>query len=204
MKSVPQHAHDERGHGTQRSKKMNIQKILNSRRFRYLTLASWLLTLFFVGCSARTKNMELATENILRIDSAGLAEFVSQHRGRVVLIDFWATWCTSCVKLFPHNVELYERLADRGLMVAGVSLDDPEDHLAVIHFLAEKGAKFPNFISPYGPSGRSAEEFNITGGGIPFLHIYDRQGKLIKTLGGDRPVEPQEIDLAVEQALNSS
>jgi thiol-disulfide isomerase/thioredoxin len=182
---------------------MRDQNYKTFRRVRYAAIASWLLTLFFVGCSARTKNMEMATENILRIDSAGLTEFVSQHRGSVVLIDFWATWCTPCVKLFPHNVELYERLADRGLMVAGVSLDDPDDHSAVNQFLTVKGAKFPNFISPYGASPQSIEEFKITGGGLPFLHIYDRQGKLIKTLGGDKPVDPQEIDLAVEEALNS-
>jgi len=142
-------------------------------------------------------------EKLQLIDADGLAQFVDQHRGKVVLIDFWATWCPPCLQLFPHTVELHKRWADRGLVVAAVSLDDPSDDSTVRRFLAAKGADFTNFISRFGTSGQSAEEFNITGGGIPFLHIYDRHGKLLKTLGGDKPVDPQKIDQTIEEALNS-
>ena len=117
-------------------------------------------------------------KNCNSIDAAGLAQFVDQHPGKVVLIDFWATWCPPCVQLFPHTVELHKRWADRGLVVAAVSLDDPSDESLVRRFLAKKGADFPNFISRFGPSSQSAEAFDITGSAIPFLRIYDRQGKL--------------------------
>ncbi|MGD0516985.1 MAG: TlpA disulfide reductase family protein [Thermoguttaceae bacterium] len=146
--------------------------------------------------------MDFSGEKLPSIDADGLAKFVAQHRGKVVLIDFWATWCPPCAQLFPHTVELHKRWADRGLAVAAVSLDDPSEEPIVRRFLAAKGANFPNFISRFGASEQSAEAFDIKGGGIPFLRIYDRQGKLLNTLGGDKPVDPQEIDRAVQEALS--
>jgi thiol-disulfide isomerase/thioredoxin len=173
------------------------------RSLNYKTVLAWILILLLAVYIARAILMEtsLPGEKIQSIDAAGLARFVDQHPGKVVLVDFWATWCPPCVQLFPHTVELSKRWADRGLVVAAVSLDDPSDEHAVRRFLAEKGADFQNFIGPFGPSGQSAEEFNITGGGIPFLRIYDRQGNPLKTFGGTKPVNPQEIDQALEEAL---
>ena len=48
-------------------------------------------------------------------------------RGKVVLVDFWATWCLPCMAQLPHTVELADRFRDRGLTVATVSLDEPEN-----------------------------------------------------------------------------
>jgi thiol-disulfide isomerase/thioredoxin len=165
--------------------------------------AVWLLALALPLCSAINGCVKSSGEKLQLIDAEGLSQFVDLHPGKVVLIDFWATWCPPCVKMFPHTVELHKRWADRGLTVAAVSLDDPSDESIVRRFLIEKGADFPNFISRFGPSSQSVEAFDITGSAIPFLRIYDRQGKLIKTLGGDKPVDPQDIDQAVEEAINS-
>jgi thiol-disulfide isomerase/thioredoxin len=162
-----------------------------------------LLALALLGCAAINGCLESSGEKMQPIDAAGLAQFIDQHPGKVVLIDFWATWCPPCVRLFPHTVELHKRWADRGLVVAAVSLDDPLDESVARRFLAKNGADFPNFISRFGASSQSAEDFDITGSSIPFLRIYDRQGKLIKTFGGDKPVDPIEIDQVVEEAINS-
>jgi thiol-disulfide isomerase/thioredoxin len=161
------------------------------------------LALALLGCTAINGCVKSSGEKMQQIDAAGLAKFVNQHPGKVVLIDFWATWCPPCLKMFPHTVELHKRWANHGLVVAAVSLDDPSDESIVRRFLAEKGADFPNFISRFGPSSQSVEAFDITGSAIPFLRIYDRQGKLYKTLGGDKPVDAKEIDQAVEDAINS-
>ena len=170
---------------------------------KFLTIIPCLLALAVLGCNGFTGNMDSSGEKLQPIDADGLAQFVDQHPGKVVLIDFWATWCRPCVQMFPHTVELHRRWANRGLVVAAVSLDDPSDESIVRRFIAEKGADFPNFISRFGASAQSAEAFDITGSSIPFLRIYDRQGKLYKTLGGDKPVDPKEIDQAVEEAVNS-
>ena len=166
-------------------------------------IIAWLLTSALLCCAVIAGCAESSTEKMQSIDAAGLAQFVGEHPGKVVLVDFWATWCPPCVQLFPHTVELHKRWADRGLAVVGVNLDDPSDESYVRRFLAQKGADFPNFISRFGASAESAKAFDIRGDGIPFIRIYDRQGKIFKTLGGDKPVDPEQIDQAVEDALNS-
>jgi thiol-disulfide isomerase/thioredoxin len=176
-----------------------------SHSIRYKNVPAMFLILLLVGYIAWAMLIQVLTpgEKTQPIDANGLAQFVDRNQGKVVLIDFWATWCPPCVQLFPHTVELHKRWAQRGLVVATVSLDDPSDDSAVRRFLAGKGADFPNFISRFGASGRSAEAFDIPGGAIPFLRIYDRNGKPLISLGGDKPVDPQLIDQAVEAALNS-
>jgi thiol-disulfide isomerase/thioredoxin len=136
------------------------------------------------------------------IDSQQLDRLVESHRGRVVLVDFWATWCPPCVALFPHTVELSRRYADRGLSVLTVSLDDPGDEAAVGRFLAEHEATTTeNFLARNGASSQTVAEFEIEGGSIPCLKVYDRHGELRATISGNYP---DEIDRAVEEWLNKT
>lgn len=134
-------------------------------------------------------------------DEIDLAAAVRAHRGSVVLVDFWATWCGPCVKLFPHTVALDRKFGDSGLAVIAVSFDLPEDEAAVRSFLAEKGATFQNLLSTYGVSPKAPDAFEIRNGALPFLKIYDRNGQLWKTFGGGEPFSPGDVDRAVEQIL---
>ena len=56
------------------------------------------------------------------VDKAGFQKAIDAHRGKVVLVDYWATWCGPCVKQFPHTVELWHKYRDRGLDVIGAKL----------------------------------------------------------------------------------
>jgi thiol-disulfide isomerase/thioredoxin len=137
----------------------------------------------------------------LRVGRAeDLAALVKQQRGKVVLVDFWATWCEPCVKLFPHSVALQSRLGGRGLQVISVSFNEPEEQPAVLAFLERMHADFPNLVSRYGTGTKSMETFQIEGG-IPCLKLYDREGRLRKTFGADDPPAPEQIDRAVEALL---
>jgi thiol-disulfide isomerase/thioredoxin len=149
------------------------------------------------GCAPGGENggMEL-------IDRPALDRLVEAQSGRVVLVDFWATWCRPCVELFPHTVELSRRYADRGLSVLTVSLDDPRNGEAVRRFLADREATTTeNFLARNGASSQTVSEFEIKGGGIPFLKIYDRRGRLRTTISG---AYPDKIDRAVEKLLNET
>jgi thiol-disulfide isomerase/thioredoxin len=134
------------------------------------------------------------------IDGPGFQREIEHHRGKVVLVDFWATWCKPCIEGFPHVVELHRRYADRGLVVVAVSMDEPKDKERVEKFLVKQGAAFDALLSRYGMGSEAAEVFGISA--LPHYQIYDRQGKLVKSFAsGGPPIDPQEIDGAVEELL---
>ena len=137
------------------------------------------------------------------IDPPGLHTLLAQHRGRVVLVDFWATWCQPCVEWFPHTVDLQQRLAGRGLTVVSLSLDDAGHAAAVRDFLNREGAVLENFINRDGASAESFAAYGI-GSGLPHLQLYDRRGVLRKTFAGDGPpIELGEIERAVAELLDA-
>lgn len=106
---------------------------------------------------------------------------VKQHKGKVVLIDFWATWCAPCVKKFPHLVELHRKYADKGLVCMSVTLDDEEDKGKALTFLQDKGATFPNFIltaTSKDEEKKQEERYGLRGS-IPYMVAFGRGGEKI-------------------------
>ena len=117
------------------------------------------------------------------IDFDGLEREVKSHRGSVVLVDFWATWCGPCRKEFPKLVAMHERYSERGLVVVSVSLEkDPEAHRErALSFLKGQLATFPNFIwtdrTTRGQNGLE-EKFGYPGG-IPYGALFARNGERV-------------------------
>ncbi len=140
------------------------------------------------------------------IDEEQFAEILEKHRGEVVLVDFWATWCMECLELMPHTVELHKNLADQGLHVMLVSLDSPEDRRdAVEKLLVKNGVTFDSYISQYGADPKSAEAFEIEAAALPNIKLYDRNGALRKVFSaGHMPPEPfdaHDVEKAVRELL---
>jgi thiol-disulfide isomerase/thioredoxin len=136
------------------------------------------------------------------IDAPGLARIIEKHRGEVVLVDFWATWCGPCLELFPHTAELQRRFGSRGLAVITIGLDVPDNRPAVEEFLARNGATTENFFSTYGVGPAAFAAFQIDDGALPHVRLYDRQGKLRKTFAsGGKSIMPSEIERAVQEML---
>jgi thiol-disulfide isomerase/thioredoxin len=129
---------------------------------------------------------------------------LAKHRGKVVLIDFWATWCPPCVEQFPHTVELHQKYAERGLAVVSVSLDEPDAEPQVREFLRRHGASFDNLLSAYGSGVKAMEAFGLSGA-VPCYRVYDRSGELRHEFVVDprapRQFGPTDIDAAVVELL---
>ncbi len=138
------------------------------------------------------------------VDEREFAKVLKSHHGEVVLVDFWATWCFTCLELFPHTAELQKRFADRKFTVLSVSLDEPDEQEAVAKALRRGGAKFETFISRYGSADKSYEVFAIPGGALPHMKLFGRDGKLIATFDSDSDtLDIKQVDKAVEEAVGS-
>src|SRR6267378_1948344 len=104
-------------------------------------------------------------------DLAGKEWKFSDLRGKVVVVNFWATWCPPCRKEMPDLETLYKQFKDQGLVILAIS---DEDAGKVGPFIAEQKVTYPILLDP----GRKVNElFQIEG--IPKTFVYDRSGKLV-------------------------
>ena len=105
------------------------------------------------------------------IDLTGKSWTLSALKGKVVLVNFWATWCPPCRKEMPDLQALYERFNDQGFVILSIS-DEEIDK--VQPFITERHITYPVMLDP----GRKVNElFQVEG--IPKSFIYDRDGKLV-------------------------
>ena len=167
-----------------------------SRAKRSATLV--LLALFAsaaAGCSRAAPEPARASVPFTReaewIDLAGLEQRLAAEKGRVVVVNFWATWCVPCREEFPAFVELERRYAGRGLTVLAVSLDSPGVRdTEVKEFLAEMRPLFPVFIKTAGDPDTFINAIDPEWSGVlPATFIYDRSGQRRHTL-----FSPQTLD----------
>jgi len=110
-------------------------------------------------------------------DGQKMRDMIAAHKGQVVFVDYWATWCEPCVAAFPHTVELNHKYKDKGLATIAVTFDELVDKDKVVKFLADQGADFEHLLSSYdGVGTKAAEDFQVEV--LPTFLLYDKQGKL--------------------------
>lgn len=130
------------------------------------------------------------------LDMNGRQIHLSDLRGKVVVLDFWATWCPPCVEEAPSLNALQQRIESQGGTVLGISQDDDPD--AYQKFLIERGVNFPTYRDPekkiptvYGTSM------------IPEAYLITKDGKIAKKVVGPQDWTSPELVSSVETLLHA-
>jgi thiol-disulfide isomerase/thioredoxin len=120
---------------------------------------------------------------------------LNQYKGKVLYVDFWASWCGPCVKSFPFLNEMHGQLKDQGLQVIGINLDENADDAKA--FLTKIPASFTVVTDA---SKQCAKDFEVKA--MPSSYIVDRKGIVRHIHLGFRPGEANEIKELVGKLLS--
>jgi thiol-disulfide isomerase/thioredoxin len=131
-------------------------------------------------------------------DADGREQPLAQWRGRILIVNFWATWCAPCREEMPHFVAAQARDGAKGVQFVGIAVDEPAK---VRTYAREIGLNYPALIGGYG-----AVELSKTLGNdlsaLPFTIVLDRDGRVAHTQLG--PLEPRKLDALLAGLLKES
>ena len=139
---------------------------------------------------ATTKGQQAPEIDLPSPDGTNIA--LSSFKGKVVLIDFWASWCGPCRKEMPNVVKAYAKFKNKGFEIYGVSLDQDKDRW--VEAIKKDGITWPQVSDLKQWDCLPAKQYGVQG--IPYTVLLDKEGKIIgKNLRGE------ELEKAVENAL---
>lgn len=129
----------------------------------------------------------------------GKRSVFSEYQGKVLVLDFYATWCVPCRDSVPHLIGLQKQYKDQGLVVVGLNVGGPDDEQEVPGFAKEFGIQY-TLAKP----DEDLARFLLAGSdGIPQTFVFDRQGQLVQRFVGFGPGSGDYLDAAVLTGLNT-
>jgi thiol-disulfide isomerase/thioredoxin len=153
------------------------------------------LAIFAAGLMAQT------SPTLTRLDQAVYPKVIAAHHGKVVLANFWATWCVPCRKEMPQLVQLSRKLAARGFDLVIVSADDQEQEAAALKVLKENRVEGPTYLLKTANNDAFYPTIDAkwVSGELPALFLYDRNGKRVRSFLGETSIS--DLEAAVVKLL---
>ncbi len=184
--------------------------------YHYLRTASgltfsllWLLVVFDKGVpdlaakkhGAKVAKVHNSQTAVQIIPDNKVPAILAQQNHKVVVANFWATWCVPCREEFPELVKLYHKYQKQGLVVLTFSIDDEDALEQVKKFLKEQKADFPAYLVQINDQEKFIDTIDKDWpGSIPTTFIYDQKGKMTKRLIGAH--ELAEFEKEIKPVLN--
>lgn len=123
----------------------------------------------------------IAKNDALIKDLAGREHSLSEWDGKILVVNFWATWCLPCIVEIPTFVKLQAELGARGLQFVGVALDD---RAAAATFAAERAINYPVLVGD-DDVARLMQSLGNEIGALPYTVVFDRDGNIVHTQQGE-------------------
>ncbi len=137
---------------------------------------------------------------LVPLDLAQFGRTLSRLKGKVVLFDFWATWCEPCREELPKLVQLERKLAARGFVLVTISADEHEQEPAARRFLEKLGARPPAFVKRVADDDAFINAIDARwSGALPALFLYDRQARRVTSFIGES--DPADVERAIAKLL---
>ncbi len=136
-----------------------------------------------------------ATEKSNETTLQSFESLIASHKGKVIYLDFWASWCGPCRKSFPWINEMQQQYQQQGLVVISVNVDNQKS--LAEEFLKETSANFAVF---YDPKGKVARKFKLKG--MPSSYLIDRSGKMVGTHVGFSKSKISHYEQEIKDLLN--
>ncbi len=134
-------------------------------------------------------------------DTTQLAKAIRAARGKVLLVNFWATWCPPCVAEFPDLVRLHRQHQAQGFQLLSVAIDSTPDRNTLISgFVAKQKPAFPIYLRPLLSDDVYLKSIDADWeGAMPRTYLLDKSGRVRKIISG--PIIPAEVETLVGKLL---
>jgi thiol-disulfide isomerase/thioredoxin len=124
-------------------------------------------------------------------DAQGNPQALSQHRGKILIVNFWATWCPPCVEEMPELVALQKEWSDQNVQIIGIGVDSAAN---ISEFSLKHRIDYPLYVAGMNGSELS-REFGNRSGGLPFTVLIKPDGQIGKTYLGRLKMDELQQDL---------
>lgn len=129
-------------------------------------------------------------------DMDGEQHSLRDYRGKVIMLNFWATWCPPCRREIPSMESIYQDMGDKGFVVLGVNQFETPDH--VFAYMGQLSV-FPTFPILFDPDSNISERYAVKG--LPTTLLINRQGEVVYRAAGGRDFDHPEVRAIVEELL---